>query len=83
MGRKKKEENTMTTHISMGMMNEPYWKETWELCEKLGISPTNPIKEVLRKFMPKQNEVLRKQLEQKAQLDKFKDQIFTQKGETK
>jgi hypothetical protein len=33
--------------------------------------------------MPKQNEVLRKQLEQKEQLEEFKEEVFSKKGENK
>lgn len=72
---KTKGEKTVPKVVQMGMKGETYWEETVVLCRELGIPPTKPLKEVLRKFMPQWNDLLRKDLERKKELDKLKEEI--------
>lgn len=80
MGRKSENKEKKMTQITMGMRSEPYWDETVSLCEQLGIPPTKPIKEILRQFMPEWNKLLRKQIEQRDEIEEMKKKLLQNKG---
>lgn len=73
---KSKGEKEVPNVIQMGMKSEAWWEETVKLSRELGIPPTQPIKEVLRKIMPEWNKILKIEVEKKEEVEKMKDKIL-------